>query len=205
MNNATGTITEQDIAQLKRFIKRAEKLLTSNFWKWLTRPRGGPDMARIFAGDWLAHDGLEEDQFYSFCMSLRFFIQDTDGVSIRSIKRITDRWPNEHQDLQFRVREAVTHLNVRLEEKSLVSIHEGSTTTNRQLFDVLFYSGIAHENVGKRDEFDRLVQAGLFSFFVFQAFTSTLFHYRNCIRSVGLQVECYLEREGAVVIGSRSL
>jgi hypothetical protein len=138
-------------------------------------------------------------------MSLRFFIQDTDGVSIRTIKRITDRWPDQHQDLQHKVREAVAHLNARLDENSLVSIQEGSNTTNRQLFDVLFYGGIAHENEGKRDEFDRLVESGAFSYFVFQAFTSTLFHYRNCILGVGLHVERYLVREGVIVSEGQSV
>jgi hypothetical protein len=42
-------------------------------------------------------------------------------------------------------------------------------------------------------EFKKLTNAGLFSYFVFQAFTDVLFHYRNCIQTIAFHLVQHLE------------
>ncbi|MDT4888488.1 hypothetical protein FQZ97_1250460 [compost metagenome] len=71
-------------------------------------------------------------------------------------------------------------------------------TTNRALFDLVFYGGMVHEDKTTRNEFDRLAKSGLFSFFLFQAFKGVLFNYRNCILHVGWASEQWLKREGYI-------
>ena len=58
-------------SEYREFIIRAMKLEKSNFWRWLTSRKGQPDMARILAGDWLAHDKLNSDELDAFCLNLK--------------------------------------------------------------------------------------------------------------------------------------
>lgn len=190
------TIEKDSTEELKRFVQRAEKLVTSSFWQWMQTRRGASDIQSIIEGNWLAHDGFNEEGFSHFCMQLRFLIQDTDGFSIRLVASISETWPDQHSDLRSEVIEARDTLRKHLDEKSLVSLEAGKITTNGQLFKIVFYGGLVHENADKREEFDRITQVGLFSYFVFQAFIATLFYYRNCILKMAVHVEKYLVREG---------
>lgn len=192
------TLAPRKADELKRFVKRAEKLVTSTFWGWLTRRRGASDMAKVVAGDWLAHDGLNVDEFDAFCLNLRFFLQDKDGFSIRKVKDIASEWPEQHADLRNEIYGAIQTLKGHLDASCLVRISDDKPTTNRELFDVVFYGGVVHENEGKREEFDRIINSGPFAYFVFQAFTGIMFYYRNCILAVGFHVEKYLLREGLI-------
>ncbi|UCJ18907.1 hypothetical protein K5Q02_11310 [Pseudomonas sp. MM211] len=153
-------------------------------------------MDRIFKGEWLAHDGLDQEAFESFCLNLRQMIQDTDGYSMRLVGQIAEKWGARDSDLLQGIREARNTLKQKLDQPCLVRIHASRSTTNRELFDTVFYGGVAHENIGKRDEFDRITNAGLFGYFVFSAFLGVLFYYRNCILRMAVHVDKYLVREG---------
>lgn len=175
------------------FVEKAYKLETSPFWQWLRNRRGPSDIERILAGDWLAHDGLSPEAFDSFCLTLRLLIQDQDGFSIRRVLAIAEAWPDLYAQRLNAIRLAIEKLRLELRKRSLIQFIEGRETTNGDVFDIIFYGGIAHANPGKRDNFRRLTSAGLFSYFVFQAFTSVLFHYRNCIQTVAFHLAKHLE------------
>lgn len=188
-----------DVESLRRFVARAERIVSSAFWGWMTRKRGGADMGRIIGGDWLAHDGLNIDELEAFCLNLRLLIQDRDGFSIRQIGLIADGWESRHDDLKKEISDARAELNKNLDFRSIANIKdEGETTTNKELFDLIFYGGMVHEDKETRREFDRLAKSGLFSFFLFQAFRGVLFHYRNCILHVGWASLEWLRREGYI-------
>lgn len=163
------------------FLERALRLEESRFWGWLNTPQGEVDLQRFAEGNWLAHPNLSVDELEAFCLNLRLLIQDQDGFSIRQIRRLAQEWPARYEQQREDIEQAVEELNRRLDEPSLVSLPGRQHTVNRDLFDVVFYGGIAHANPGKRDEFQRLSSAGAFSFFAFRAFCGVLFHYRNCI------------------------
>lgn len=188
-----------DLKNLKRFVLRAEKLVTSSFWQWMHEKRGASDMQRIIAGDWLAHDGFNQDSFEAFSMNLRFFIQPRDGYSLYQVAAIAESWPDQYADLEREIREALDTLVQRLGEPSLARIHEDRKTTSQELFDIVFYGGIVHDNGDKRDRYDEITKAGVFSYFLFQAFLAVLFHYRNCILQMGVHIEKYLIREGVIL------
>lgn len=179
------------------FLQKAQKLEESRFWTWLTSRRGEPDWDRVKQGDWLAQDKLNADEMEAFCLNLRLLIQDQDGFSIRKIKQLSELWPDKYMGNKVAIHRTVDELNAKLEQPSLVNVKITGTTTNRELFDIIFYGGIAHANPSKRDEFDRITQSGLFSVFAFQAFGSVIFHYRNCIVSIAYQVATYLDEEKA--------
>ncbi|MDL2185619.1 hypothetical protein P5706_15650 [Pseudomonas sp. ChxA] len=188
---------ESDIDSLKRFTHRAGRIISSEFWIWMTRKRGQSDMARIIAGEWLAHDGLNIDELEAFCLNLRLLIQGRDGFCIRDIGLISDGWGSKHDDLKKTIKDARAELHKNLAAPSMANIKEaGEVTTNAELFDLVFYGGLVHEDKVMRHEFDRLVKSGVFSFFLFQSFRGVLFHYRNCIVRVGKASLEWLEREG---------
>lgn len=190
---------ESNVDSLNRFVHRAERIVSSAFWSWMTRKRGQSDMARIIAGDWLAHDGLNIDELEAFCLNLRLLIQGRDGFCIRDIGLIAEGWESKHDDLKKVIQDARAELHKNLAFRSIANIKgEGETTTNDELFDLVFYGGMVHEDKVKRHEFDRLAKSGLFSFFLFQAFRGVLFHYRNCILHVGWASLQWLRREGYV-------
>ena len=178
--------------ELKHFLVRAEKLELSSFWRWLNARRSQSDIPRIIDGDWLAHDGLSQDELEAFCLNMRFFIQPRDGFSIDQVGQIASQWPQTYQAHQAGVQAAIARLNSVLDARCLVQIDKTRATRNRDLFEVVFYGGIVHANPGKREQFERVVRSGLFSYFVFQAFSGTLFRYRNCIQHLAHHVAAYM-------------
>jgi hypothetical protein len=177
------------------FLDRAERLERSPFWAWMQTRRGQPDWGKVLAGDWLAHDKLKVEELDSFCLNLRLLIQDRDGFSLRCMRELSAAWPQQYQEHARLIAEATNDLNQRLTEKSLVTLTAGEKTTNHELFDIIFYGGIAHADQGKRDEFERVARSGLFSAFAFEAFCAVLLHYRNCIVAVAYQVAQYVDAQ----------
>lgn len=179
------------------FVETAHKLEKSPFWQWASQSRGHSDMERIIAGEWLAHDGLGPESLDSFCLTLRLLIQDQDGISIRKIKALSTLWDSSYTTYREGIHLAIENLNCKLNERSLVQFRPPQKTTNQDVFDIVFYGGIAHLNPGKRELFRDLKESGLFSFFMFQSFLGVLFHYRNCIQTIAFNIVEYLEAQTA--------
>jgi hypothetical protein len=171
-------------SELDLFVLKARKLETSAFWTWINQLPIRADVSRIGAGDWLAYEGLRPEDLDSFCLTFRLLTQDRDGFSIRKIAAQVEAWPTEFDQAKHAVREAVAEMNRQLDRASLISLHDDRVTTKRELFDVIFFGGLAHSDPQKRDVYDRLVNSGRFSQFVFSAFWSALCHYRNCIQTM---------------------
>lgn len=181
--------------ELVLFVENAHKLETSPFWAWAKTRRGESDYERICSGDWLAHDGLSREALESFCLTLRLLIQNGDGFSLHCIGKLAESWPERSAAYRDGIQRARDELERRKRERSLVAIPGRAQTTNSDLFDIIFYGGIAHMNPGKRETFRKMTNAGLFSFFVFQAFMGTLFHFRNCIQAVAYNIVRHLETQ----------
>ncbi len=177
------------------FVEKAHKLEASPFWKWFTNKHGPADMTRIINGDWLAHNGLNAEVFEAFCLTLRLLIQDGDGFSVREIAESAKAWPTEFESQARGIEDARRELNTRLDEECTVRLSSDEKTTNRELFDVIFYGGIVHSNPRKRNRYDKFVSSGLFSFFAFYSFCGALAHYRNCIQSVAFHLTGYMNEK----------
>lgn len=172
-------------SEVDQFVLKAQKLAKSAFWKWQNTLPIHADEECIRAGDWLAYEELREEDLESFCLTFRLFIQDQDGLSIRQIAKLIETWPPQYETEKAAVRTAVENLRERLSRPCIVSLRTGpQKTTNREFFEVLFYGGLAHSNPGKRAAYERLVNSGLFSRFVFNVFWAILCDYRNCIQTM---------------------
>ena len=172
---------------IDEFILRARKLDKSAFWQWQNQLPIHADRDAIARGNWLAYDGLREEDFEAFCLTLRLLIQDRDGLSIRRISQVVAAWPEEYEEQKTAVRSAVDTLNERLDRRCRISIHK-SGTTNRQFFETLFYGGLVHSDPGKREMYAKLVNAGPFSGMVFSSFWAILHDFRNCIQTMAHHV-----------------
>lgn len=173
------------------FLERALRLEGSRFWTWLNTLQGEVDLQRFGEGDWLAHPNLNQDELEAFCLNLRLLIQKRDGFSIDQIRGFAQAWPPQYEKQRAGIEQAIVELERRLDEPSFVSLPSREQTTNRDLFDVVFYGGLVHANPSKRDEFRRVSSAGAFSFFAFRAFCGVLFHYRNCVAQVAYHLGHY--------------
>lgn len=182
---------------LEYFVLRANKLEHSSFWEWLSSRHGQPDIEKIIEGNWLAHDKLNPEALEAFCLNFRFLIQPRDDISYETVADLASLWPDTYEVEREGVKGAVAKLNLALDSQAMVSMSPEKPTTNRELFEIIFYGELAHANPGKREQFETLVSSGLFSYFVFNAFCSVLFHYRNCIQSVAHFVARYVLAENA--------
>ena len=182
MSNVSPLSMQLRSANVDEFIVRARKLERSAFWRWQDQRPTRVDHAAIVAGNWLAYDGLREEDLDSFCMNLRLFIQGRDGFSIRQMSQHVALWPEAHAEQKAKVQHAADALNERLDRPCLVSLSKDRKSTNRELFDVLFYGRLVHSDQLKRNEYSKMVTAGLLSYFVFTAFWGVLCDYRNCIQ-----------------------
>jgi hypothetical protein len=180
-------------ANLVLFAEKAHILETSSFWKWLSTTRGPADIERIVNGEWLAHEGLNQEALAFFCLNLRFLIQPRDGFSIQQIDSIADTWPDDYALQRSEIHRAVSRLRSELDASCLVQFLDGQKTSNENLFDIIFYGELVHANPSKREQFKNLRTSGLFSYFAFQAFTHVLFQYRNCIQTLAFQIVQYLD------------
>lgn len=184
MSNVSPLSVQLRSASVGEFILRAHKLERSAFWQWQNQRPVHVDHAAIVAGNWLAYDGLREEDLDSFCLNLRLLIQDRDGISIRKMSQHVALWPDAHAEQKSAVQVAVATLNERLDRPCLVSLSTTGKTTIHELFSVLFYGGLVHSDELMREEYRRVIKAGLFSYFVFTAFWGVLCDFRNCIQSV---------------------
>jgi DNA-binding transcriptional MerR regulator len=148
-------------------------------------------LRRFADGNWLNHPNLNQDELEAFCLNLRLLIQDRDGFSIRKIRQLAQDWSATYQAEREAIAQAVNELHRRLEESSLVALPGADRTTNKDMFDVVFYGGIAHADPAKRGQFQQMATAGAFSFFMFRAFCGVLFHYRNCITQIAYHLGRY--------------
>jgi len=126
------------------FVERAYKLNSNSFWIWSISTQKQPDFEKIFSGDWLAHSNLNPEALDAFCLNLRLLIQDRDGFSVREILKLTKSWPIDFNDQKIEIEKAIKNLNIELNKKCVVQAYKNKTTTNEELFKIIFYGGIVH-------------------------------------------------------------
>lgn len=177
--------------ELILFVQKAYRLKTSKFWEWKRGIIDPSVMQKIINGDWLAYDGFDIDVFEAFCLNLRLLIQRKDGFSYEQIGEIANSWGCKYSQYSNDIDRAIDKLQNELKNNSIVRIFKDRPTTNEDLFEVIFYGGIAHMNIEKREKFIEITEAGIFSFFVFQSFYRILIQYNNCIQNIAYNIMQY--------------
>lgn len=139
---------------------------------------------KIMNLSWIAFDGISEDDVDAFVLNLRLLIQDRDGFSIRCLSKIyeKDDVPKEISE-EFSKHRQIWKTYRRL--KSLIIRPESNEKlSNGELFDIIFYGGLAHQDENYINEFFKLTKQGAFSTFVFGFFLSSLNEILNVVRNI---------------------
>lgn len=116
----------------------------------------------------------------SLILSLRFFIQDNEDISIRNLYKI---YNNHNIDQSFRNRfnEARNWLINYLDCKCIVK-QEGLNLTRLQVFEYFVYGEYAHAT--KKEEFDKLKYRNIFYGIYRYVFNEILIMYIKTIREI---------------------
>lgn len=177
---------DRDVAVLRRFNEKVRRLEESSFAKRFSE--NPPEVvARVedfslrdvgngkyefIARIWSEVADFHQDEIDAFVLTYRFFIQDTDDISIRSIAAIYKQaWmPREAAE---RFNEARTHVNAYLDSTTSVLIGDRSIT-RRYLVDIIIYGSLAHLNPSKQRVFQDWMEAGGINGFLWAEFIATM-------------------------------
>jgi hypothetical protein len=177
------------------YVEQAYKLKTNSFWLWLNTKPLKTNYEKVFLGDWLAHDGLNHEGLDAFCLRLRILIQKRDMLHAEKMIEESKKWGSKFNHLKEAMELSYLERERVLNSRCLVSIFKNKNTTNRDLFDIIFYGGIAHLNEEKRVLFKDITTSGMFSYFVFSCFKNTLFCHMNCIQSIAHSIVQYTNKK----------
>ncbi|MDR4497844.1 MAG: hypothetical protein MRK02_08000 [Candidatus Scalindua sp.] len=134
--------------------------------------------------DWIAVDDVSQDDVDAFVLNLRLLIQDSDGFSIHCLSKIyeKDEIPKELSVEFAKQRQKwKTHL---ISMTLIKKAGRNENYSNDELFNTLFYGGLAHQDKKYIKEFFVLTKQGFFSAFVFGNFLSSLNTILNVVRNI---------------------
>jgi len=100
-----------------------------------------------------------EEAIDAFVLTIRFFIQDNESVSLRNIAKIYEVAPIE---LKLKEKFALlrNQLNQYLDSDSVISINvNGEIFNHRKILDVVIYGGLSHANEQKKKQYDFLMKS----------------------------------------------
>jgi hypothetical protein len=181
-----------NIEPIKLFIEKIEKLERHPFWLWIKTPNKLADHFEISQGTMIKFKSQREEDLESFCLTFRLVLQNRDGISIGCMRNFSDAHiSHTHPFIHTEITKAAEELKTEINQKSLVQLQDRNTTYH-EIFDIIFYGGLAHADKEKRLKFKHLIQSGSFSYFVMVDFYSAIIKYRNCYVSIGKQLTTYL-------------
>jgi hypothetical protein len=180
-----------DTIALKLFNEKVSRLEASRLAQRMSNPKYQIQYDKVASGQWIAADGIEPDDVDAFVLNLRLLVQDNDGFSIRCLSKLYGE-ADVASVLQAQFQEHHNRLSSHLDRPSPIGRPGGNGNyTNRQLFDVIMYGGLAHNDRKKVGEFLCLVRQGFFSAIVFASFLNTIgVIFQTCrhIRDLNLQL-----------------
>lgn len=152
---------------LIRFNERVERLERSSLARRMSDPQYTLDYDRMMRRQWISMNGVTEDDIDAFVLNFRLLVQDRDGFSIRSLAEsvyVRDDVPDSLRKDFISVRERWMRF---LETVSIIRhSSESRNYSNKELFEILIYGGIAHSDPTKVDHFIDITTRGAFSSFV---------------------------------------
>lgn len=172
------------IIPLILFNEKVDRLERCGLTKRIATPRYIIQHDKIMDRQWIAFDNISEDELDAFVLNLRLLIQDRDGFSIRCLAKLYEE-DGVPKDLVIAFDEQRKKWKTHRGSLSLL-IKPGGTEklSNGDLFDILFYGGLAHQDKKYLNEFIILTKQGAFSAFVFGFFLSSLNTIIDVLRKI---------------------
>lgn len=173
-----------DIMSLILFNEKVDRLERCRLTRRMATPRYKIQYDKIMNREWIAFDDVSEDDVDSFVLNLRLLIQPKDCFSIKCISKIykKDGIPKE---LSKAFDEQEQSWETYRNSMSVLTNPNGSDKmSNGDLFDILLYGGLAHQNKDKVINFYKLTKQGAVSAIVFGYFLSSLNTILNILRNI---------------------
>jgi hypothetical protein len=101
--------------------------------------------------------GADQEAVLALATTLRFFVQERDGVNLDQIAGLYESLPVEDR-AKTSARVAADGLKRYLDSPSGMGL-DGENLTNRRIFEVFMYGGIAHANDDKRPEYEKWIRS----------------------------------------------
>ena len=173
-----------DIIPLILFNEKVDRLERCGLTKRMATPKYIIQPDKIMGREWIAFDNVSEDDLDAFVLNLRLLIQDRDGFSIRCLAKIykKDEVPQDLAKAFDEQREKWK--TYRSTFSPLIKPGGTEKLSNGDLFDILFYGGLAHQDKKYFNEFFKLTKQGAFSAFVFGFFLSSLNTILGVVRRI---------------------
>lgn len=143
---------DKSVQRLRLFNEKAAKLERSRLWEHLTS-RGSNYTVHVSGGEQIVEwSGPDDEAIDTFILTLRFFLQDRDGISIREIAHLYDELP-VNPALRDWVHEVRNRLKWYLDGNSSL-ISGNRFLTRRWVLDTVLYGDRAHANTAHRPAFE---------------------------------------------------
>lgn len=136
-------------SRLELFNEKAAKLERSRFFRRMLR-KGVTYRVRFGhqRRTRAKHDAPNGEVVDAFVLTYRWFVQDSDGVSIRRIARLYKRLPVS-RELRKDITAARWAIRRLLSQKTQITV-KGHTPTRREVCETFLYGDLAHANPAKR-------------------------------------------------------
>jgi len=173
-----------DIIPLILFNEKVDRLERCGLTKRMATPRYIIQPDKIMDREWIAFDNVSEDDLDAFVLNLRLLIQDRDGFSIRCLAKSYEE-DGVPQDLAMAFdKQRKKWKTYRSSFSPLIKPGGTEKLSNGELFDILFYGGLAHQDQKYLKEFIILTKQGTFSAIVFVFFLSSLNTILDVLRNI---------------------
>jgi hypothetical protein len=149
------------IKLIELFNEKAEKLVRLSFIETMFKYNSGVTI-KINKRDDGFYDleqerrGPREEAIDAFILTIRFFIQDNESISLRRLAKIYEMAPIEKK-LKAKFILLKNQINEYLNSNSFIVINinnKEEMLTHRKILDTIIYGGLSHANKKKKIEYD---------------------------------------------------
>lgn len=152
-------LDKNDLESLKLFNEKAEKLMNHSFTKKIISDGFGitisanKDEPVNIETRFPTNESIE-----SFILTLRFFIQDNERISFGNIANVYSNLPSYQDEKKsfFNIRDELNNF-LDSPDKSLNINVNNKVFTNREIYEIFIYGGLAHANKDKKKIYDKWI------------------------------------------------
>lgn len=153
-----------ELKTLELFNEKVDRLKENSFVKHVISQKTGFTISWEKEKDLMIEKKFpEKESIEAFVLTLRYFIQDNEKISLRNIAKIYDKLPNGNQKKGL-FKDALKNLNDFLDtpDKQLNIKENEKEWSKREIFDVIIYGELAHANEKKRQIYKRWMKKPVF-------------------------------------------
>ncbi|VVB88876.1 Uncharacterised protein [uncultured archaeon] len=175
-------LDRKDLEDMALFNDKAEKLRNHNFTKKVTDGFGVTVSAKEGEPINVEKRFPTDESIESFVLTLRFFIQENEAPSFKNMTKMYSKLPDYSKEKNsfLNVRKGLNdYLNS--PDKQLNISEDGETFTNRRIFEIFLYGGLAHANQAKKRKYDKWMANPLVGTILQEEFINIICYILRCV------------------------